>query len=145
MRKKKQSTQKKFTFNLIRGFFRGHAPSPSLQTAHVCIGSGGRDIEREKRRRGIEKDRVSDSVAMKNVAFMASSCFRFPASSANFPIRRPPSLPSSSLFYFLSLSFLSFLLLCFGKAFGHINCVVSAKLCSKFRLLDRRIFNCALR
>lgn len=119
------------------------APHCRLHTFALAV--GGRDIEREKRRRGIEKDRVSDSVAMKNVAFMASSCFRFPASSANFPIRRPPSPPSSSLFYFLCLSFLSFLLLCFGKAFGHINCVVSAKLCSKFRLLDRRIFNCALR
>lgn len=103
----------------------------------------GKEKERNRERQ-TERDIVSDSVAMKNVAFMASSCFRFPASSANFPIRRPPSPPFSPYFYFLSSSFLSFLLLCFGKAFGHINCVVSAKLCSKFRLLDRRIFNCAL-
>lgn len=145
MRKKKQSTQKKFTFYLIRGFFRGHAPSASLQTAHVCIGSGGRDIKRGKEK---ERNRERQSQRQRsNEKCCLYGVFLLPVSGqlSQLPETAPPSLPSSSLFYFLCLSFLSFLLLCFGKAFGHINCVVSAKLCSKFRLLDRRIFNCALR
>lgn len=104
MRKKKQSTQKKFTFNLIRGFFRGHAPSASLQTAHVCIGSGGRDIKRGKekqrnRERQSQRQRSNEKCCLYGV-------FLLPVSGQLSQLPdTAPSLSSILLFILLPLPF----------------------------------------
>lgn len=102
MRKKKQSTQKKFTFNLIRGFFVAtpQAPHCRLHTFALAVGQGYEEGKEERNReRQSQRQRSNEKCCLYGV-------FLLPVSGQLSQLPdTAPSLSSILLFILLPLPF----------------------------------------